>query len=130
MLGPVGLAVVAVGVLIGFAGTTMSERATLGDAETRVKLRQSQSRLRFSILVIAAAIALYLVARSYDHARLGLSICGGMLAVNSIAIATLKIRSAKPLLTAEQLPRYRRFTILEALGFIVMFSGVYMYLMR
>jgi len=130
VLGPIGLAIVVVGVAIGFAGTSLSERATLGDADTRAKLRQAQSRLRFAILVIAAAIAIYLVAREYHHGRLGLTVCAAILAVNSIVVAALKIRSAKQLLSAEQMPRYRTFTIVEALGFLVMFAGVYVYLIR
>jgi hypothetical protein len=128
VLGPVGLALIVVGVIAGFFGTVRSERAL--DSETLGRVRAAQAKLWISILVIGLALGVSYVMRIQGYARLGLTICVGVLVVNAIVARFVKVRLARGVLDEEQLARYRPWVALEGLGFTLLFVGVYLYLLR
>jgi uncharacterized membrane protein len=127
-VGAVGIALIAVGVLAGFMGTVRSERSL--DSETLARVREKQSKLWMSIIVIGIALGLSYVMRIQGYARLGLTVCVGILVVNAIVARYLKVRLARDVLDAEQMRNYRKYVALEAAGFSLLFVGVYLYLLR
>lgn len=128
MLGPVGIGLIAAGVILGFTGTTRSERSL--DADTLNRVRAAQAKLWISVVVIGLALGVSYVMRIQGYARLGLTICVAVLVVNAIVARFMKVHLARGVLDDEQLKRYRPWIALEALGFTVLFVGVYLYLMR
>lgn len=128
MLGPIGIALIAVGVLAGFTGTTRSERSL--DSETLNRVRAAQAKLWMSIIVIGLALGISYVMRAQGYARLGLTVGVAILVVNAIVARYLKVRLARPILDEEQLRSYRKYVALEAAGFALLFIGVYIYLLR
>ena len=127
-MGPAGIALIAVGLIVGFLGTTRSERFL--DSETLARVREKQSKLWLSVLVIGLALGISYVMRTQGQARLGLSVCVGILVVNAIVARLLKVRLARGVLDEAQMKRYRPYVALEALGFTLLFVGVYLYLIR
>jgi hypothetical protein len=128
--GTIALVVVALGLLVGFIGTQRSERAYVGDPDVRGRMQARLGKLRLSILVIALAVGFYLVARSQGHGLLGLRVCGGLLVANAFAVAALKIAAGNEVLRGDVAVRFKRFVLVEAVGFALLFAGVYMYLTR
>jgi hypothetical protein len=128
VLGPIGIALIAVGVLAGFTGTTRSERSL--DPETLARVRAKQAKLWLSVIVIGLALGISYVMRTQGYARLGLTVCVGILIVNAIVARFLKVRLAREVLDEEQMRNYRKYVALEAAGFTLLFVGVYLYLLR
>ena len=127
-MGPLGLALIAVGVIAGFTGTVRSERAL--DSETLGRVRAAQAKLWLSIVVIGLALGVSYVMRTQGYARLGLTICVAILVVNAIVARFVKVRLASKVLDEDQLRRYRPYVALEGVGFTLLFVGVYLYLLR
>lgn len=127
-MGPLGLALIVAGVIAGFFGTVRSERAL--ERETLGRVRDAQSKLWWSIVVIVLALGVSYVMRIQGYARLGLTICVAILVVNAIVARFVKVRLAATVLDAEQLRRYRPWVAVEGLGFTLLFVGVYLYLLR
>jgi hypothetical protein len=93
--GTIGYVLIAVGVLVGFVGTSRSERAAARDKAARKRMLGALRKARFAVVVIAIAIALYLGMRQYGHGRLGLQICTAILGINAATVAVLKLRAAR-----------------------------------
>ena len=130
MQGTIGYVLIAVGVIVGFLGTTRSERAAARDPDARDRMLGALRKARFAVVVIAIAIALYLGMRHYGHGRLGLQICTAMLGVNATTVALLKMRAAREHLSGDNLTTFKRFATAEAVGYILVFAGIYLYLTR
>jgi hypothetical protein len=127
-VGPLGLALIAVGVIAGFTGTVRSERSL--DTETLGRVRAAQAKLWLSIVVIGLALGVSYVMRVQGYARLGLTICVAILVVNAIVARFFKVRLARSVLDENQLRGYSRYVALEGVGFALLFVGVYLYLLR
>lgn len=130
MQGTVGYVLIAVGVIVGFVGTTRSERAAARDPDARDRMLRTLRAAKFAVVVIAIAVALYLGMRHYGHGRIGLQICTAILGVNATAVAVLKLRAAREHLTGDNLSTFKRFAFAEAIGYILVFAGIYLYLTR
>ena len=130
MQGTIGYVLIAVGVVVGFVGTTKSERAAARDPDARDRMLAALRAARLAVLVIAVAIGFYLVMRHYNHARIGLQLCTSVLGVNAIAVAMLKMRAAREHLKGDTLTTFKRFALVEAVGYIFVFAGIYTYLTR
>jgi len=128
--GTIGYVLIGVGVLVGFIGTSRSERAAARDKAARSRMLKAMRNARFAVVIIAIAIALYLGMRHYGHGRLGIQIATGLLGVNATAVAVLKMRAAREHLSGENVTTFKRFAILEAVGYILVFAGIYLYLTR
>jgi hypothetical protein len=128
--GTIGYALMAVGVIIGFVGTTRSERAASRDPQARDRMLGALRKARFAVLVIVMAAVLYLGMRHYGHSRMGLQICTALLGVNAMVVAVLKMRAAREHLKGDNLTAFRRFVLTEAVGYILVFAGIYTYLTR
>jgi hypothetical protein len=128
VLGPVGLALIVVGVIAGFFGTVRSERSL--DSETLGRVRAAQAKLWISIVVIALALGVSYVMRIQGYARLGLTICVAVLVANAIVARFVKVRLAANVLDGDQLRRYRPWVALDGLGFTLLLICVYLYLLR
>ena len=125
-----GAVLIALGVAVGFLGTVRSERAYVADEDARPKMLARMRKLRLAILVIAAAVAFYLLARKYGHGLGGLRISTGVLIGNALVVGALKIRAAKSILESDALARFKRYAAVEAAGFALLFAGIYVYLTR
>ena len=130
MQGTIGYVLIAVGVVIGFVGTTKSERAAARDPDARDRMLAALRAARLAVLVIAVAIGFYLVMRHYHHARIGLQVCTSVLGINAIVVAMLKMRAGREHLKGETLATFKRFALVEAVGYILVFAGIYTYLTR
>ncbi|HUS28430.1 MAG TPA: hypothetical protein VMZ53_07975 [Kofleriaceae bacterium] len=130
MQGTVGYVLIAVGVIVGFLGTARSERAAARDPDGRDRMLGALRKAKLAVVVIAVAIALYLAMRHYGHGRLGLQICTAILGVNATAVAVLKMRAAGEHLSGDNRATFKRFAIAEAIGYILVFAGIYLYLTR
>jgi hypothetical protein len=128
--GTIGYVLIAVGVLVGFVGTSRSERAAARDKAARKRMLGALRKARFAVVVIAIAIALYLGMRQYGHGRLGLQICTAILGINAATVAVLKLRAAREHLSSDNAATFKRFALLEAVGYILVFAGIYLYLTR
>lgn len=130
MQGTIGYVVMAVGVIVGFLGTTRSERAAAKDPDARDRMRGALKKAQLALFVIVIAVALYLAMRHYGHGRLGLQICTGLLAVNATTVAVLKTRAAREHLSSDNLTTFKRFALAEVIGYVLVLAGIYLYLTR
>jgi hypothetical protein len=128
--GTIGYVLIAVGVIVGFLGTTRSERAAARDPDARDRMLGALRKLRFAIILIALAVAVYLGMRHYGYGRLGLQIGTALLCVNATSVAVNKMRAAREHLSGENLTTYKRFAIAEVLGYIFVLAGIYLYMTR
>jgi multisubunit Na+/H+ antiporter MnhG subunit len=126
MLPALGLAITAIGAVVGFTGYFTKERGL--DTDTATRMRDQQTGLGASVVMIGVALAIWYVLQTRHQARLGLSICIAILVLNAIVAHVLMLRGARAALDESQLARYRRLVTLEAAGLIAMFAGVYLYL--
>ena len=130
MQGTVGYVLIAVGAVIGFLGTTRSDRVAAADQPAFAAMKKALAPAWISVLVIALAAGAYFGMRSQGHGLLGLQLCVGLLTANAIAMSVLKTRAAKKHLAAEALAKFRQFAVVEAIGYILVFAGIYLYLTR
>jgi hypothetical protein len=128
--GTIGYVLIGVGVIVGFIGTSRSERAAARDKDARDRMLGALRKARLAVVIIAIAIALYLGMRHYGHGRLGLQITTAILGINAATVALLKLRAAREHLSGENAATFKRFALLEAVGYILVFAGIYLYLTR
>lgn len=130
MQGTIGYVLIAVGVIVGFVGTTRSERAAARDPDARDRMLTALRPARLAALVIVVAIAFYLGMRHYGHGRIGLQAATSILGINAIVVAMLKMRAGREHLEGDALAAFKRFALVEAVGYILVFAGIYTYLTR
>ena len=130
MQGTIGYVLIGIGVIVGFLGTARSERAAAEDPAARDRMLGALKKARFAVVVIALAIAFYLAMRHYHHAVLGIRIAMAVLGLNAVAVAIMKLRAAREHLTGDAAATFRRFAIVEMIGYVLVFAGIYTYLTR
>ena len=130
MQGTIGYVLIGVGVLVGFIGTSRSERAAARDKGGRARMLKAMRKAKFAVVLIAIAIALYFGMRHFGHGRLGLQLCTAILGINATVVAVLKARAATEHLNDENRAAFKRFVVLEAVGYFLVFAGIYLYLTR
>ncbi len=132
LMGPLGLALVVAGLGMFFPAQT---RLTAAIEELPELMKgRAYARLRGlvgSIVVIALAVAIYLFARESGHGRLGLFVCVGLLALNAVGAAVLRIRWFAELEPPAAIAhRYRNASLLQMAGSSLLFVGCAVYLLR
>jgi hypothetical protein len=128
LMGPIGLAMAVVGMTAFMLGQSGIARA-VADVSDDVA-EPIARRLRWAVLPIGLALAIYFGARTLHHGRHGLYACVAILLANALTVALMRLRWAETALSPDLRPRHRSQVLMQLAGAWIGFVGCAVYLLR